>query len=109
MRRRLRKKLHLGEFREYGFELSYELRPDVKDDEADSFLDSFIGEIESNGLFCGGGGKGSSWGFLVYRDGRGSAREEHKAKLADWLEGQPDLVTYRLGGFVDLWHGLPLP
>jgi len=109
MRRRLRKKLHLGEFREHGFELSYELRPDVTEDEADVFLDSFIAQVEANGLLCGGGGRGTSWDFLVHRDGRGTTEERHGAALADWLGGQPDVVTYSLGGFVDLWHGPPLP
>ena len=105
MRRRLRKKLRVGEFREYGFELSYELRPDVTEGEADAFLDAFIEQVEANGLVCGGGGAGESWSFLVTPDGRGRTDEKDRASLGSWLQSEADVVSYNIGGFLDLWHG----
>ncbi len=40
--RRLRKKLHLGEFQQLGFEISITLKPNLEIDDLDHFLDEFI-------------------------------------------------------------------
>jgi uncharacterized protein YggL (DUF469 family) len=54
MRKRLRKKKHVGEFREYGVEFAATVKPGV---DFDAFCDDFIDEcIESRGLAFGGGG-----------------------------------------------------
>ena len=55
MKKRLRKKKHLGEFTEWGRQLVIMRN---RKDGFDGFLDAFIEEaIESNGCYCGGGGK----------------------------------------------------
>ncbi len=55
LKRRLRKKYHLGEFQELGFELFTALKPDLSEEDFDKFLDDFIEEIERNKLTFGGG------------------------------------------------------
>ena len=56
MKKRLRKKLHKGEFQEFGFNLEFDLK-ETNDEDFDKFLDDFIRDaIEGNGLECGGGG-----------------------------------------------------
>jgi uncharacterized protein YggL (DUF469 family) len=55
MKKRLRKKKCLGEFTEWGRQLVITRN---RKDGFDEFLDAFIEEtIESNGCYCGGGGK----------------------------------------------------
>ncbi len=54
MRKRLRKKKHLKEFREYGVSLVVEIHDGT---EFHAFLDDFILKaVEANGLAFGGGG-----------------------------------------------------
>jgi uncharacterized protein YggL (DUF469 family) len=57
MKKRIRKKHHLGEFQELGFEISFDLG--VSDDQAeeeDAFFQFLEHAIEANGLYFGGGG-----------------------------------------------------
>ena len=57
MKKRLRKKLHKGEFQELGFNLTFDYAKADNEELFDKFFDSFIAEaIEGNGLECGGGG-----------------------------------------------------
>jgi uncharacterized protein YggL (DUF469 family) len=106
MRKRLRKKLHVQEFTELGFDLSYRLRPGVSAEEADSFLDRFLADaIEVNNLRCGGGGQGDSWHFCVIAAGRGSPSLEQRAAVGQWLMERPEVVAHTLGEFLDMWHG----
>ena len=51
MRKRLRKKRHLGEYRQYGFSVVCDVRRDISAPEFDQFVDSFIENvIPSSGL-----------------------------------------------------------
>ena len=63
MKKRLRKKKHLGEFTEWGRQLVIMRN---REEGFDEFLDAFIEEaIESNGCYCGGGGNGEKLGFVI--------------------------------------------
>lgn len=108
MRKRIRKKRHLGEFREYGFSVSFSFVVETsagKDDEQLAFIESFIAEaIEANGLCCGGGG-GKEWEVFITRDGRGSATETDRANVFNWLEKQPAIKGISVGPLVDAWWG----
>ena len=53
MKKRLRKKLHRGEFQELGFFLKVKYA-EMPDEEFDRFIDSVIDKIGSLGLECGG-------------------------------------------------------
>jgi uncharacterized protein YggL (DUF469 family) len=77
MKRRLRKKKHLGEFQELGFELHIYLSPSVTTDEVDALWDRLIELIESRRLgFGGGGAAGELRGFApASRDPRSSRLE----------------------------------
>ena len=56
LKRRLRKKYHLGEFREFGFEVAIEFENNLSEKLFDKFYDEFIEEIENLELLFGGGG-----------------------------------------------------
>jgi uncharacterized protein YggL (DUF469 family) len=106
MRKRLRKKLRLREFREYGFDVSYRLRDGFPTAEADDFLFRFLEHaIEANGLSCGGGGRPPDYEFCVTSARRGSPTEEQRAAVGAWLDGQSEVAQHSLGEFFDAWHG----
>lgn len=101
MRRRLRKKLRYGEFREYGFLLVAELTPGA---DHDALIDRFIETVEALNLGFGGGGEPILHGFVA-RTGRGSATEEDREALARFLVSDPAVVRHQVGPLTDAWHG----
>lgn len=104
MRKRLRKKLRLGEFRECGFEVSFRLADGLPDSHLDRFWDSFIGDaIEAHGLMCGGG-CGRVWDVFVTRPGRRSATEDDRRDITAWLQRHPDVIEARIGPLIDAWR-----
>ena len=106
MRRRLRKKRHLGEFQQLGFELSF--RYEASSVEAENaLLLAFLEEaLEANGLQFGGGGDGSGWsGFAAPNARYGSATNEHRGKVRAWLEARPEVGTVGIGPLRDAHHG----
>jgi len=98
--RRLRKKLRVGEFQEFGFEVSFKLRDGLGENPLDAFWDEFILEaIEGNGLAFGG----STNGF-VCAAGRGSAHESHRESVRSWLAARPEVESVSTGPLIDAWH-----
>lgn len=98
--RRLRKKLRIAEFTQFGFELSFNLRGRLTEDELIRFWDAFILElIEPNGLAYGGGLNGfvSAWS-------RGSPSEAHRELVRTWLMSRPEVVAAEVGVLIDAWH-----
>jgi uncharacterized protein YggL (DUF469 family) len=104
MKKRLRKKMRLAEFREFGFEVSFQLPDDLDQADLYRFFDSFITEaIEGRGLMCGGG-CGQVWDVFVTRHGRGSANEEDRHGVAAWLQQYPHVTDVQVGPLTDAWH-----
>jgi len=104
MRKRLRKKLRLEEFRELGFEVQFRLLDGWTEPELDRFWDVFIADaVEREGLICGGG-CGRTWDITVMRPHRGSATEADRSKLSQWLAQHPGVRDARVGPLVDMWH-----
>lgn len=84
MKKRLRKKLRIGEFTEYGFELEIILKPVIfTDEDMDRAFDSVIGVIEDCGLRYGG--SVSEFGFLGYVYKKGSCTEADRKQLNSQL------------------------
>jgi hypothetical protein len=105
VKKRLRKKLRLGEFQELGFEVFFRVANNTPDDTFDRVIDAFITHaIEENGLMCGGGGKNPEWNVFVTLDRRGSAIDEHRQAVRKWLETCPEVKEIRLGPLVDAWY-----
>ena len=106
MRRRLRKKLRLGEFQELGFEVSFRCRPGLSDGERDQLLWDFVEQaVEANGLVAGGGGGPEELSFFVCLDGRGSATDGHRSAVGAWLGSEGRVSEWRVGPLVDAWNG----
>ena len=66
VRKRLRKKLHQGEFQEMGFEVQFRMSSDLNESAVDVFIDAFLEQaIEANRLMFGGGGRWAWKGFVT--------------------------------------------
>ena len=106
MRKRLRKKLRLGEFQELGFEIRFVLRDEVFAQAHDQFLDEFIEDaIEANTLLVGGCGGNPADGFVVAMGNRESATIEQREAVLAWLSADDRVIESDAGPLVDAWHG----
>lgn len=104
MKKRLRKKRRVGEFREFGFELKFRLSDGLDEAGLDGFWDEFIGEaIEAQGLMCGGG-CGRVWDVFIARPGRHSATEDDRREVRAWLDRHPHVAEVYAGPLVDSSH-----
>ena len=105
MRKRLRKKLHVGEFQELGCEVRFQVVDNLSHEAFDTVVDAFISQaIEANGLVCGGGGKNPDWSVFVTCDGRSSVTEAHRRAMETWLADRPEVYTFQMGPLVDAWY-----
>lgn len=107
MNKRLRKKKHIGEFKELGFEVLADLRGGLSPQELDAFLDRWIDAVEARQLGFGGGGGGRDGKFegFVARAGRGSATDDDRAALASFLGGNAAVVRHEVRELRDAWYG----
>ena len=102
--RRVQKKLYLGEFAVYGFEVSGKI---AKESDFDNFFDDFMEFIESRNL-CFGGGYTKNFfdGFITSIERYGSANEEDRQEIESWLSSQDSLSDIKVDGLVDSNYGI---
>jgi uncharacterized protein YggL (DUF469 family) len=100
-KRRLRKKLYLGEFAVLGFEFSCDLN--VDDEEGfDLLLDEFLEFIEVRDLCMGGGGNTKSFTAFIHSYHRyGSATAQDIDAITSWLEAKSNVSNVVVGQLVD--------
>ncbi|MDO9318446.1 MAG: 50S ribosome-binding protein YggL [Gammaproteobacteria bacterium] len=104
-KRRLRKKLYLGEFAVFGFELSGNLNLETEDD-YDSWLYQFIAFIESRNLCMGGRGDAKSFSAFICSTRRySSVLDEDREAVKNWLESSGITSDVVIGQLVDAYHG----
>jgi uncharacterized protein YggL (DUF469 family) len=104
-KRRLRKKLRVGEFQELGFEVRFTWRSDAEQD-FDEKLDAWIDFVESKGWAFGGGGsieEKTIKGFIA-KFGRGALREEDRLQAEKWFEEKEWIGSFEVGLLKDAWH-----
>ena len=102
MRKRQRKKKHLGEFQEFGVDIVVALQHGV---DFDAFLDDFLRDaVEANGLAFGGGGTAQEFeGFLEL--GSRVVYVSNLTKVSTWLAADSRIQSFQLAEPVDAWHG----
>ena len=106
MKRRLRKKKRVGEFQEFGFEVSFDLSVGLGQSERNTLINRFITEaIEANGLQFGGGGDQHWQGFATVNRTRGSATEQHRQAVYRWLKKEGNVGNIHVGTMRDAWYG----
>lgn len=105
MKRRVRKKLRLREFAEYGIELELKVTREMDKDEFERFFDSVIDYVEYNGLFCGGSAnlltKEISLFIEVSKDI--NKTREFQTSLERWLEDNGFSGSYKTT-INDAWY-----
>ncbi|WP_038174391.1 YggL family protein [Vibrio pacinii] len=99
-KRRIQKKLFVGEFAMLGFEVSCETN--INDFERyDVFVDDFIDYIDSLDLCFGGGGLEVFEGFLCAKERYVDVTEEQKAQVIAWLEARAEVKTANASELMD--------
>lgn len=101
--RRLRKKLRIEEFQEFGFEyeLTWPTRPSAEEQER--FIDQLLADVvEPRGLSMGGG---MNAGFISAR--RGSPSEEDRSAFEVWLRRWLGVLAVKVGPLRDAWYDEP--
>lgn len=99
--RRLRKKIHVGEFRELGFRFEAELKDGLSPEQVDALADALLDEvIEPRRLALGGWADG---GFVAYF-GRGSATDEDRHALESWMRQRAEYASVTVGPLLDAWY-----
>ena len=100
--RRLRKKLRVAEFQEFGFVV--DIRFDPMSIDLDAVFDLWIDFVEAQGWSFGGGALEESQlsGFLC-QAGRGGLGEPQRESVVKWAAVQPRLQL-AVGPLLDAWH-----
>ena len=109
--RRLRKKLHLGEFQELGFEFYFEFKEELSEeldedelDGIDHFLDEFETCLETIGLsFTGVTNAVRCTGFITagYRK---TVSVGERQTVIDWLSNHGNIHEIDVLPLVDAWY-----
>lgn len=103
--RRLRKKLHVGEFQEFGCNVIF--RFDAGCIAFEPALDHWLAFVESRDWAFGGGGHRHGdevSGYLVAAT-QGSLTEADRQCIDDWLQTRSWVLTGQSGPLTDAWHG----
>ena len=103
--RRLRKKLRVGEFQEFGITLTFTV--DLQQMSFEDALDGWIAFVESQGWCFGGGGSlmgNEIGGFLCQYDG-GTLTESDREQVAHWLMAQSWVTAQQIAPLSDAWYG----
>jgi len=104
MKKRLRKKLKKGEFKELGFSIKLVINPKLGEEKIDEITWDFILDaIEANNLMFGGGGDHIYSGFCCKV--KGSATKKDIENVENWIINQGSLILdYEMGELKDAWH-----
>ncbi len=103
MKKRLRKKKHLGEFKEIGVPIAIKRK---NEDEFDSFLDDFIVDaIERNECYFGGGGSKKDLNGVIELGKITDNRDARLEKIKSWLDKRDDIDKFVIGNEFDIWYG----
>lgn len=98
--KRLRKKLYIGEFTEYGFEYTAELAAPLNREQEEALLDCILRElIEPNQLILGGGVTG---GFVARF--KSSATDEDRHKLETWFKQRKEYKHVDVSALKNAWY-----
>jgi len=102
MRKRLRKKLCLAEFTEWGVDLA--IKRNTTDD-FDEFFDAFIELVESHDCYCGGGGEGDQMSVVIELGRSRELASDRIAAIKKWLDKRKDVKAHRFSNIFDLCNG----
>ncbi len=100
--RRLRKKLHIEEFKELGFTVSWSFDEGTSEETLDNIVDQFILEaIQPNGLAYEGSGY-LNWKGIVCTQKLGNCTEANRDIVTKWLKSH-GLKNIKVSPLIDIW------
>jgi hypothetical protein len=100
--RRLRKKLRIDEFQEFGFDVNWTFNDSVSEEQIDAIVDQFIAEvIEARKLgFHGGGHK--EWEGIIATQSIGKCSEADREAVNAFWKQQPT-TSVEISELYDIW------
>lgn len=107
LNRRQRKKLRVGEFQEFIFQLDATFKSSMDAAAYEAFIDAFTDFADAKGLSVWGMGGSlpiTQTGAWIQKSGRGSPAQTDRDALVTWLQERPDVATAVAGDFEDGWH-----
>jgi uncharacterized protein YggL (DUF469 family) len=105
MKKRLRKKYRVGEFRELCFEFTFDYKGDVESPECETFLRTFVDEcIDANGLETNGLLTEQGCSLVAYDADPTQTSEAQRQAVKSWLEAREDVEIKSFGELVDAWY-----
>ncbi len=106
MKKRLRKKYRVGEYRELCFEFSFEYKGDVDSPECEQMIRAFDAEcLEPNDLVCSGCLQNTGCNITVHAADPRFTSEEQRAAVKAWVEARPEIDLKGFGELEDAWYG----
>lgn len=103
MKKRLRKKLHRGEFQELGFFLKVKYA-EMPDEEFDRFIDGVIDKIGSLGLECGGRFDVTELELFVTTGLVNTDEASKRQAVLDFMNSLPGVTSVEGSDFTDAWY-----
>lgn len=101
----MRKKLRVGEFQEFGFQVEVKFKLNLSESVSNKFYSDFIAVIEENKLAFGGGSSHESlYGFVSGWEKYRSPTDAQKDKIENWLNGKTEIAEFKVGNFKDAWY-----
>lgn len=98
---RQRKKLHLGEYKELGFNIELQYQEGLSEAGEDALIDAFIAEvIEPRGLIYGGS---MTFGSVCLAT-RGNVSTDDRDAVQAWLSARSEVTAVQVSDLVDAWH-----
>lgn len=105
MKKRLRKKKHIGDFQELGFSLSFMMKPGISQAELEVFAEVFLTQtFETNSLCFVGTGDLLKWDGLVMTTEVGMVTEEQRQSMISWLEKNDIVGDIDASELLDVWY-----
>jgi uncharacterized protein YggL (DUF469 family) len=105
MKKRTRKKRHLGEFRTMGFTIRARWQSELIGLQFDSISDEFLDALVDRGMECGGGlGPGDLHVVVQSSNEYGSTTEEGRKQIMRWLESCSNIESFAVSESWDLYH-----
>lgn len=105
LNRRQRKKYHLGEFQEMGFQLRWTYHTLLNEPEVYSFFDQFLPMIEARNMGCCCGLAPEGGDGFVAKLGRGTDCSGDRIAVLEWLRAHPAVAGADADELVDNWYG----
>jgi uncharacterized protein YggL (DUF469 family) len=103
MKKRLRKKKHIGEFKELGFLLEAKLNLQT-DEELDRFNDEFLDYIEKENMHIGGGMGMDDLSLYVCTGVVNTGNAEARENLISWMDKHENVTEVNAGELKDAYY-----